>query len=92
MHEHQHHQPNGDERKPFWRTPLSWVFVGFAAIAGFFLITEHTAHTISFLPWLLLLACPLMHIFGHGHGGHKNDKSDDPDKPAGDGGKSAHQH
>ena len=92
MHELQHHQPNGDERKPFWRTPLGWVFVGFAAIAGFFLITEHTAHTISFLPWLLLLACPLMHIFGHGHGGHKNDKSDDPDKPAGDGGKSAHQH
>jgi hypothetical protein len=97
MHEHQQHQANGDQRKPFWKTPLGWAFIGFTAIAGYFLITEHTAHTISFLPWLLLLACPLMHIFGHGHGGHgghgghKRDNSDDPDKPAGNDGKSAHQ-
>lgn len=27
---------------------------------------------VSYLPWLLVLACPLMHLFmhgGHGHGG-----------------------
>lgn len=73
MHEHQHHQPNSDERKPFWKTPLGWGFLGFAAIAAFFVVTEHTAHVFGVLPWLLILACPLMHIFmhrGHGHGGH----------------------
>ncbi|PWU18867.1 MAG: hypothetical protein C5B49_06545 [Bdellovibrio sp.] len=44
---------------------------GAIAIIGFFLITEHTAHVIQVLPYLLLLACPLMHIFmHHGHGGH----------------------
>ncbi len=38
-------------------------------IIGFFLFTEHRAHLFGFLPWLFLLACPLMHLF-HGHGGH----------------------
>ena len=43
----------------------------FLAIGGYFLITEHGAHILPFLPWLLLLACPLMHFFMHGgHGGH----------------------
>ena len=40
--------------------------VGFLAIAGYFLVTEHWAHITPFLPWLLLLACPLMHFFMHG--------------------------
>jgi hypothetical protein len=46
-----------------------YVFVGFALIAGYFLLTEHRAHFFSALPYLLLLACPLLHFF-HGHGGH----------------------
>ena len=62
-----------DNRRQDQRSPPSlgtWVFVGFALIAGFFLLTEHRAHVFGALPYLLLLACPLMHIFGHGHGGH----------------------
>jgi hypothetical protein len=44
---------------------------GFLAVAGFFLITEHTAHVFGALPYLLLAACPLMHLFmHHGHGHH----------------------
>jgi hypothetical protein len=61
------------DRKSFWKTPLGWAFLGFAAIAAFFVVTEHTAHVFGVLPWLLILACPLMHVFmhrGHGHGGH----------------------
>ncbi|HEX4940722.1 MAG TPA: DUF2933 domain-containing protein [Candidatus Kapabacteria bacterium] len=54
----------------------NWVFIGFLAIGGYFLITEHRAHLLPFLgylPFLLLLACPLMHIFHHGgHGGHES--------------------
>jgi hypothetical protein len=51
---------------------LIWAIGGaFLAIAGFFLLTEHRAHLFGALPWLLILACPLMHIFmHHGHGGH----------------------
>ena len=56
----------------------NWYFLGFLAIAGYFLFTEHRAHVISYLPFLLLLACPLMHFFmhrGHGHGGHVHGES-----------------
>ena len=49
----------------------------FLIIGAFFLITEHRAHLSGWFSsygiWLLLLACPLMHLFmhgGHGHGGH----------------------
>jgi hypothetical protein len=49
----------------------NWVLLGFLAIAGFFLLTEHRAHVLGVLPFLLLLACPLLHLFHHGgHGGH----------------------
>ena len=52
----------------------NWIFVVFLAIAAFYLFTEHRAHLFGALPFLLLLACPLMHLFmhhGHGdHGGH----------------------
>jgi DUF2933 family protein len=49
-----------------------WVFI---AIISYFLIMEHWAHIVPYLPWLFLLVCPLMHVFmhgGHGHGGHNN--------------------
>lgn len=91
MHDHKEHQPGRNKPGSFWKTPLGWAFIGFAAIAAFFLIAEHTAHLSGWLPWLLLLACPLMHIFGHGHGGHKHDKPDDGEKAPGNDGKSAHQ-
>jgi len=48
-----------------------WVFGGFAAIALLMLAVEHRAHLLGWLPWIFLLACPLMHLFMHGgHGGH----------------------
>jgi hypothetical protein len=40
---------------------------GFLGIAAFFLWTEHRAHLLGALPYLLLFACPLMHLL---HGGH----------------------
>lgn len=47
-----------------------WVLYGFLAIGGLLLLTEHRAHALGVLPYLLLLACPLMHLFmHHGHRG-----------------------
>ena len=43
------------------------VFILFALIALFFLVSEHRAHWCGALPYLLLLACPLLHLL-HGHG------------------------
>jgi hypothetical protein len=52
------------------------VLVPFLLIAGFFLVTEHTAHFFGLLPFLLLAACPLLHLFSHGrHGGHRGEGS-----------------
>ena len=51
---------------------------GFLLVIGFLLTTEHRAHVFGFLPFLLLLACPLLHVFLHrGHGGHGSDHSHD---------------
>lgn len=42
------------------------------ALAGFFILIEHREHVFQALPYLILLLCPLMHIFMHGshHGNH----------------------
>ncbi|HYM04356.1 MAG TPA: DUF2933 domain-containing protein [Stellaceae bacterium] len=54
------------------------VLCGFLVVAGFFLLTEHTAHVFGVLPFLLLASCPLMHLFmHHGHGGHGSGDSRD---------------
>ncbi len=51
----------------------------FLIIGAVFLVTEHRAHLVGWVPYwpyLLLLACPLMHLFmhgGHGHGSHGSD-------------------
>ena len=60
---------------------FTWVLCGFAAIAAFYLFLEHRAHALGFLPYALLLACPLMHLFMHGgHGGQSHRHSSPHDK------------
>lgn len=50
---------------------VRWVFGMFLAIAATLLAFEHRIHLLGILPWLFLLACPLMHLFmHHGRGGH----------------------
>ena len=53
-----------------WRTLA--VFAGLAIVAVYVLAMEHRGHLsglLYYLPYLLLLACPLMHIFHrHRHG------------------------
>ena len=51
------------------RTILLWVLVAIVAVGLIF--TGHGPHVVGYLPFLILLACPLMHMFmHHGHGGH----------------------
>jgi hypothetical protein len=59
------------EPSPFLRTPGGIALIAFVVIAGFFLWQEHRAHLLDVLPYLLVFACPLLHMFMHrGHGGH----------------------
>ena len=75
-----HHDKNcSHEHKGFLACVLSWQgVVLILALAGvsYYLLTVHLEHLAVALPYLILLACPLMHIFGHGHGGHDHHKED----------------
>jgi len=64
-------------KRGFFGSPANIVLVGFLAIGGYFLLAEYGAHMIPFLPWRLLLACPLMHLFMH-HGHHGTDHQANP--------------
>lgn len=51
-----------------------------AALAASYVLIAHRAHALEWLPFALLLACPLMHIFMHGgHGRHQHGRSDSPE-------------
>ncbi len=82
-----------DRRGGFFFSRWNIGLVVFLLIAGFYLITEHQAHLFGVLPFLFILACPLMHFFMHGshggHGGHAAGGGDasGPDRPS-----SAHRH
>lgn len=85
----------GSKTRRFFGSRANVALLGFLAIGGFYLIAEHRAHlwlVLPWVPWLLLLACPLLHVFMHGgHGGHHSE----PGREGGalrDGPASPHQH
>ncbi|WOS65392.1 DUF2933 domain-containing protein [Sinorhizobium fredii] len=55
-----------------WDRKWTLFAASFAVIAAFFILREHWQHALGLAPYLLLLACPLLHLF-HGHGGHRHD-------------------
>ena len=81
---------NDHPNSGFWRSKTGVVCAGFLGVAAFFLITEHTAHVLGAVPWLLLAACPLMHLFmhhghsSHDHDGHAGTKPSDGDQAFGE--------
>ena len=51
------------------RGPMLLVY----ALAAVFLVYWHWQHVLDALPFLVVLACPLMHLFmHHGHGAHQH--------------------
>ena len=75
-HQTKSHQVENKVSRRNW-----WVFGGFASVALVLFGVEHRAHLLGWLPWLILLACPLMHVFMHGrHGGHGGTSNEGEDK------------
>ncbi len=55
----------------WYRSRTSIVVGMLAVILIFFVMREHWEHLAGRWIYLLLLLCPLMHLFGHGgHGNH----------------------
>jgi hypothetical protein len=66
------------DTRSWFRSRSGVVLLVFLAMAAFFLVTEHRAHVLGALPYVLLLACPLLHLFHSGHGrGHGHRGGDD---------------
>ena len=78
--DHSHASP---EQQNGTRSRFKWVLLAFILIAGYFFVAEHRAHLagyLQYLPILLLLACPLLHLFMHG--GHDHGAGHDHGRPA----------
>lgn len=61
---------------------MAAVAVGSAVL--FWLLRDHWGHSLGALPYLLFLACPLMHLFmhhGHRNGHHDHDLPPREDEP-----------
>lgn len=72
-------------RGPF-RLPLWLGLCLFLGIALFFLWEEHQAHILGAAPYILLLLCPIIHLFMHrGHDGHDGAGDSGDEDGAGDG-------
>jgi DUF2933 family protein len=52
----------------FLGSKLGWGVTLVLAATGAYLLSTHTGHVLTAAPYLILLACPLIHLFGHGHG------------------------
>ncbi len=86
------HESNSNDNHAggFWHARYAAALMVIGAVSGYFLVTEHWAHILGILPYLLLLACPLMHLCMHhgpghhghtGHGQHRDQHAQAEDKP-----------
>jgi len=67
-----------NKKSSFWCSKSGVAALLMIAVAGYFLLVEHGEHIFPYLPFIILLMCPLMHLFMHGnhkHGGHKHHES-----------------
>lgn len=64
------------DRVRLHRTPLGVGLSLVAAGIGAYLLIQHTGHVLSAIPFLILLACPLMHLLGHGRRHHAPQEGD----------------
>jgi len=62
--------PGRDEARHWVVQPWVAACIMLAFIVLFFVLREHWNHVAGKWPYLLLLACPVMHVFMHGGHGH----------------------
>jgi hypothetical protein len=76
MSQHSHEPTAAATTAGFWRSRNGLAFIIFAVVVAAYMLFSHTAHVFQWLPFGLILLCPLMHIFMHGgHGGGTGKRS-----------------
>lgn len=78
--DHSHDHGQSPVPPPFFKSPAGIALAMLALIVAFYLLREHWQHLAGNWSYLLLLACPLMHVF-HGHGGHYHGSGRGPTDP-----------
>ena len=57
----------------YWTSLHGLATIALIGAALYFIFVEHGAHVLAYLPYMIILLCPLMHLFMHkGHGGHSH--------------------
>ena len=80
MATHKHHV-EVDRTSDSWLNTHRWISYGALGVIAYYLLTEHRQHVIAYLPYLILAACPLMHVFMHrGHGQSQDHGNQEQDK------------
>lgn len=83
LHHHTNQDHQDDPQGSFLTSRAGLVLLGFLAVGGFLLFTEHRAHVLGALIWVLPLACVFLHFSMHGgHGGHGSHGKSDERNPS----------
>jgi len=73
MSDHTRHCGGSPPEPGFWRSRTGLISMVLGVVAVLYLLLEHTGYVIQWLPFGILLLCPLMHVVMHGnhseHGG-----------------------
>ncbi len=73
---HTHPTNPAPSRAAWYQRPSGVAGAMATMILVFYILREHWYHIAGYWSYLLLLVCPLMHVFHrghHGHGGHLRD-------------------
>lgn len=68
------------KQSSFWTTLPGFTVLLAIAYIGYWLLQNHSSHLVQWLPFSILLLCPLMHFFmhrGHGHSSSEPESESD---------------
>ena len=66
-------------RKPYFSlSPYGLAALGLMLAPAYFLLVEHRAHVWYYLPYVIFLVCPALHLFMHGR--HRENKAEEEEE------------